>query len=577
MDENAIADLHLALANGVLLSIEEKKRARRFGIILLKFFDDVVVAILEEENKRNNRKDRKRFANVWPFDMGATFHMTTKREWFHQYKPNSGGRFVYSCNDHELKIIAIGSIMEMLGVPIKKKSNVFEVFNVYKARVELDSGKKFKCLRTVNGGEYTGDKFDIFCRQEGIKREFTTTYTPQQNGVVERRNKNLLERARAMLETASLGKLFWAKAVNTTCYVINRSPSTAVELKTPIEIWTEKPINYSYLHIFGSPVYVMYNTLEITKLDPKSRKCLFLGYADGVKGYRLWDLAAHKVVISRDVVFMEDKIQENKEEQLDVKTAFLHGNLEEEIYMLQPKGFEQKGKENLVCKLNKSMCGLKQAPRCWYKRFDSFIRSLEYNRLHADPCAYFKRFRNNDFIILRLYVDDMLVAGPNIDRINKLKAQLSREFKMEDLGPTNKILRMQIHRDRLSSKMSPSSEKEMMEMSRVLYASAVGSVIFAMICTRPEIAHAVGVVSRYMAEPDLIVKRYVDSDYAGDLDGSKSTIGYVFTLFGRTISWVLKLQSIMSMSTMEAEYVAAAQASKEAVRLKMLLEELSHE
>ncbi|GJS95085.1 gag-pol polyprotein [Tanacetum coccineum] len=116
-----------------------------------------------------------------------------------------------------------------------------------------------------------------------------------------------------MLATASLGKSFWTEAVNTACYVINRSPSTAVELKTPIEMWTGKPVNYSDLRIFGSPVYVMYNTQETTKLDPKSRKCLFFGYADGVKGYRLWDLTAHKVVVSRDVVFMEDKIQENEE------------------------------------------------------------------------------------------------------------------------------------------------------------------------------------------------------------------------------------------------------------------------
>ncbi|GJV90696.1 gag-pol polyprotein [Tanacetum coccineum] len=119
---------------------------------------------------------------------------------------------------------------------IKKKSDVFEVFNVYKARVELDSGKKIKCLRTDN----------------------------------------------------------------------------KVELKTPMEMWTGKPVNYSDLHIFGSLVYVMYNSQETTKLDPKSRKCLFLGYADGVKGYRLWDPTAHKVVISRNFVFMEDKVQENE-------------------------------------------------------------------------------------------------------------------------------------------------------------------------------------------------------------------------------------------------------------------------
>ncbi|GJS36660.1 retrovirus-related pol polyprotein from transposon TNT 1-94 [Tanacetum coccineum] len=266
----------------------------------------------------------------------------------------------------------------------------------------------------------------------------------------------------------------------------------------------------------------------------------------------------------------------------------------------------------------------------------------QVERLYADPCAYFKRFGNNDFVILLLYVDDMLVACPNKDRISKLKAQLAREFKMKDLGPANKILGMQIHRDRvsrkiwlsqksyvkkilqrfnmqdckpistpfatnikLSSKMSPSSEKERMEMSRVPYASAVGSLMFAMICTRPDIAHAVGVVSRYMAEPGrehweavkrilryikgtsdvalcygesgLTVKGYVDSDYAGDLDGSKSTTGYVFTLSGGTVSWVSKLQSVVAMSTTEAEYVAAAQASKEAVWLKMLLEELGHE
>ncbi|GKB49317.1 gag-pol polyprotein [Tanacetum coccineum] len=157
--------------------------------------------------------------------------------------------------------------------PIKKKSDVFKV---YKARVELDSEKKIKCLRTDNGGEYTGDEFDTFCRQKGIKRQFTTSYTPQQNGV-------------------------------------RADETEPFELKTTMEMWTGKPVNYLDLHIFGSPVYVMYNTQETTKLDPKSRKCLFLGYADGVKGYHLWDPTSHKVVVSRDVVFMEDKIQENKE------------------------------------------------------------------------------------------------------------------------------------------------------------------------------------------------------------------------------------------------------------------------
>ncbi|GJV97565.1 hypothetical protein Tco_1549142 [Tanacetum coccineum] len=152
--------------------------------------------------------------------------------------------------------------------------------------------------------------------------------------------------------------------------------------------------------------------------------------------------------------------------------------------------------------------------------------------------------------------------------------KILQRFNMQDCKP---ILTPFPTNVKLSSKMSPSSEEERMEMSRVPYASAVGSLMFMMICTRRDIAHEVGVVSRYMAEPGLTVKGYVDSDYVGDLDGSKSTIGYVFTLSGETVSWVSKLQSVMAMSTTEAEYVAAGQASKEAVWLKILLKELSHE
>jgi len=171
--------------------------------------------------------------------------------------------------------------------PIKKKSDVFPVFKEFKAQVELETGMKIKCLRSNNGGEYTDGDFIAFCKQEGVQRQFTVAYTPQQNGVAERMNRTLLERTRAMLQTAGLAKSFWAEAAKTACYVINRSPSTTIGLKTPMEMWNDKPADYSSLHVFGCPVYVMYNTQERTKLDPKSRKCIFLGYADGVKRYRV--------------------------------------------------------------------------------------------------------------------------------------------------------------------------------------------------------------------------------------------------------------------------------------------------
>ena len=166
---------------------------------------------------------------------------------------------------------------------IKKKSDVFPVFKEYKVRVELESSKKM-CLRIDNGGEYTEGEFLAFCKQENIQRQFTVVYTPQQNGVAERMNRTLTERIRVMLRTAGLPNSFWVEAAKTACYIVNRSPSTAIGLKTTIEMWTRKPVDYSYLHAFGCLVYVMYNTQERTKVDAKSRRCIFLGYADGVKG-----------------------------------------------------------------------------------------------------------------------------------------------------------------------------------------------------------------------------------------------------------------------------------------------------
>ncbi|KAL9257579.1 Retrovirus-related Pol polyprotein from transposon TNT 1-94-like protein [Drosera capensis] len=121
-------------------------------------------------------------------------------------------------------------------------------------------------------------------------------------------------------------------------------------------------------------------------------------------------------------------------EQLDVKTAFLHGALEEEIYMVQLEGFEVNGKEHKVCKLKKSLYGLKEATRQWYKKFDPFMTSHGYPRFKTDPCVYFKRFTNGKFLILLLYVDDILVTGQDAQMIAMLKKELSKAFDMKDMG-----------------------------------------------------------------------------------------------------------------------------------------------
>lgn len=327
--------------------------------------------------------------------------------------------------------------------------------------------------------------------------------------------------------------------------------------------------------------------------------------------------------------------------QLDVKTAFLHGDLEEEIYMSQPEGFKEAGKEKWVCYLKKSLYGLKQSPRQWYKRFDRFMIDLKYTRCQYDHCVYFKQLADGSFIYLLLYVDDMLIACKSKVEIDRMKAQLSQEFEMKDLGEARRILGMEINRDRvrstvhltqkqylkrvlqrfnmnsktkpvstpmapyfkLSALQSPKSDEERDYMKNVPYASVVGSLMYAMVCTRPDIFQAVSLVSRYMHNPgkthwhaakwilryiqgtvdlglkfekseDSLVTGYVDSDYAGDLDKQRSTTGYVFTMAKGPVSWRSILQSTIALSSTEAEYMAVTEAVKEAIWLQGLVTDL---
>jgi hypothetical protein len=122
--------------------------------------------------------------------------------------------------------------------------------------------------------------------------------------------------------------------------------------------------------------------------------------------------------------------------------------------MQQPQGYEVKGKDNLVCRLKKSLYGLKQAPRQWYLKFDRFMTEQGYSRCHSDHCVYLKKIENGSFIILLLYVDDMLVAGSNMQDINVLKKKLANSFAMKDLGAAKKILGMRITRDRKNCKLT---------------------------------------------------------------------------------------------------------------------------
>ncbi|CAN1262899.1 Retrovirus-related Pol polyprotein from transposon TNT 1-94 [Linum perenne] len=328
-------------------------------------------------------------------------------------------------------------------------------------------------------------------------------------------------------------------------------------------------------------------------------------------------------------------------EQMDVKTAFLHGDLKETMYMKQPEGFIDKSKPDHVCCLKKSIYGLKQSPRQWNIKFDSCMRSLGFTRSNYDSCVYFKRNLPKPPVYVLLYVDDILLICDSLNIITGIKTDLKRNFDMKDLGPAKRILGISITRDRkkrvinlsqsdyvlkvldkfamknsktssiplgahleLSKDQSPASQEDRAKMADVPYDVAVGSVMYAMLCTRPDLAFAISVLSRFMSNPgekhwsamkqtlrylngsthlgllytehtsrnDLV--GYVDSDFASNKDTRKSTTCFVFTWAGNCITWKSQQQSIVALSSTEAEYIAAAEACKEAIWLKGLLSEL---
>ena len=186
---------------------------------------------------------------------------------------------------------------------MKHKDEVLEIFLKWKKLVEARTGRKIKVLRSDNGTEFKNDPFLQVCQREGIQRHFTVRETPQQNGVAKRMNRTLLERVRCMLSNAGLGKVFWAEAITYVCHLINMLPSTAIEGKSPLEVWSGKPVSdYDTLRVFGCPAY--YHVRE-SKLDPRAKKSIFMGLQSGVKGYKVWDPEARKIILSRDVTFDE--------------------------------------------------------------------------------------------------------------------------------------------------------------------------------------------------------------------------------------------------------------------------------
>lgn len=815
---------------------------------------------------------------------------------------------------------------------LRARSEAMTAFIGFKRGAEKQTGRWVKQFRSDGAAEYLSKDFNEYLRDEGIVRQTSAPYSQQQNGVSERYNRTVFEKARSMLMAAGLDSGYWSDAVLTATHIQNRMPTSALSGKTPFEAYFGHKPDVSHFRVFGCVAYALVPSQRRGKLDEKARVCVNLGNAPGYRAYKLMEVSTGAIIISRNVRFTEhvfasdsagqvggggeldsvvtlhhqveddsaaaphrvtntslaqshhdsnsaplaeravspagvadngldvdDNDPEFKEQehgnghssgkhgvtglrsssapagtlqdfacqwiqdkrvggntakptkketntmeseimvsddpsvrrlnikevvkeirsqlsrvadmavvihqvyaaevaadlsptprsrseamssvdrskwekaereemdsitraqtyslvplpsgheaigcrwvyaikrdengavlkhkarlvckgytqregvdydetfspvlrysslrallaiaahydleihQMDVKTAFLNGKIDKEIYMRQPEGHVTSGQENLVCRLNKGLYGLKQAGRLWYERIHAELVALGFTRLACEHCTYIKRSTSQTTII-GLYVDDLLLIGDSRKELTEIKRQLTRAFEMKDMGEARFILGIKIERDRTARTLTISQteyintvvtryglvnsrrstftpmntgvklvhggtvdDSDSRPVSAKEYQAMIGAIMYAMLGTRPDIAYAVSKLAQYCNDPraqhmnatDQLLRYlattsdygitytgtpdtnviqtlvgYSDSDWAGDHDDRRSTTAWLFSMAGGVVSWKSRRQPTVALSTTEAEYMAGADAAREAVHWRSFLSEL---
>ena len=315
---------------------------------------------------------------------------------------------------------------------------------------------------------------------------------------------------------------------------------------------------------------------------------------------------------------------------LDVKTAFLHGDLKKKVFVSQPEGFVIKGKETKVYKLNKALYRLRQAPRAWNEKLNAVLHELKFVRCLKEPSLYQKKVQEH-LLVVAVYVDDLLVTGSSLDMIVDFKKGMAAKFDMFDLGRLSYYLGIEVTQREGSIVLSQEKyaakiieEAGMKECNPTHipmdaglklgkadeensvderdYRKNIGCLRY-LIHTRPDLACSVGILSRYMhnpkeshkaalkqvlrylqgtlsyglkfeAKPKEGLVGYSDSSYNVDPDDSKSTAGHIFYLGGNPITWCSQKQEIVALSSCEAEFMATTETTKQAIWLQDLLNEI---
>ncbi|XP_042944495.1 uncharacterized protein LOC122278367, partial [Carya illinoinensis] len=519
------------------------------------------------------------------------------------------------------------------------KDEAHNAFTKLCKRIQNEKGYTISSIRSDRGKEFVNKNIETFCDENGFIHNFSAPRTPQQNGVVERKNRSLQEMARTMLNENNLPSYFWAEAVSTACYVINRVMLRSKLDKTPYELWNEKKPNIGYFHVFGCKCFILNDRDNLGKFDAKSDEGIFLGYSTNSKAYRVFNKKTLTVQESMHVVFDELEAirmllayacyKDFKLFQMDVKSAFLNGFINEEVYVEQPPGFENHISPNHVFKLTKALYGLKQAPRAWYERLSGFLIEKGFSRGKIDTTLFIK-YENDDILLIQIYVDDIIFGATNENMCQVFAKTMQEEFEMSMMGELTFFLGLQIKQAKsgtfinqskyikellkkfgmenakeIGTPMSPSTKLDKDESGKPvdskIYRGMIGSLLY-LTASRPDIMFSVCLCARFQSSPKeshlIAVKRilrylsgtinlglwypkhtsfdlisYTDADYAGCKIDQKSTSGACHFLGHALVSWFSKKQNSVALSTAEAEYVAAGSCCAQVLYMKQQLED----
>ncbi|KAL0444284.1 UNVERIFIED_CONTAM: Retrovirus-related Pol polyprotein from transposon TNT 1-94 [Sesamum latifolium] len=582
----------------------------------------------------------------WVLDTGCGAHICNDLQVLQRSRKLSKDEMILRLgNGKAVAAEAVGSLSLV--------SEAFERFKEYRLEVENQTSRKIKALRSDRGGEYLSDKFIDYFKENGILSQWTPPGTPQLNAVAERRNRTLLDMVRSMMSFTELPPSFWGHALETAGF-----PSDNQRDEVLIEESSGEPPHDSTasfeptVHTDGVPILrrstresrvpERYGFVGLTSQldkDPKtygeamsdidSDKWLeaMKSEMDSMGSNQIWTLVDPpngvrpvgckwvykcKLGANREVTAFKARLVAKGytqrpgvdfEEtyspvamaksirillaiaawydyeiwQMDVKTAFLNGFVEEEIFMDQPEGFTTVGEE----------------------------RRSVVSKGPSTASSKLSEISGSSVVYLVLYVDDILLIGNDVKMLGDIKAWLSTQFSMKDMGEASYILGIKIYRDRSRRMLGLTQSSYIEKVLRGCRTSPCLSRRKHSVCCpvhQPDVAYALSVTSRYQAcagevhwsavksilkylrrtkdmfliygGGELILEGYSDASFQSDDDDAKSQSGFIFKLNGGVVAWKSSKQDTTADSTTEAEYIAASEAAKEGVWMKNYIQEL---